>query len=235
MSTKIVGLALLIASFQLNAHSEADPVLSKFKVDELALNLEETKKWSLEGDYWRGRDLDKFWLKFEAGSEVEDSQSEVNKLELQALYSKAVSANWDLQLGLMHNFKQEQAQTWGVIGFQGLAPYWIEVDAALFVGERNQLAGRLELEYELMLNQEWRLVPEIRLDFFAQNNQENHQGTGLSSTAFEVALVHDVSRQLGFFIKYEKEQYYGKSADYRAIESEPTGESELSIGLTFWF
>ena len=63
-----------------------------------------------------------------------------------------------------------------MIGFQGLSPYYFEIDAALFIGESGQSAFRFEAEYEQMITQRWVLIPEIELNFFGQTDLDTETG-----------------------------------------------------------
>ncbi|WP_323814723.1 copper resistance protein B [Cellvibrio sp. NN19] len=122
----------------------------------------------LEGQAWIGKDLNKFWLK----TDVKYVDGKTEEAEIQALYSRVIAPYWDLQIGLRQDLKLEATREWGVIGIEGLAPYFFEINAALFVGESGATAARISAEYEWMFTQKLVLSPEISLNFYGQNDSE---------------------------------------------------------------
>lgn len=112
-----------------------DPLLAKVMIDEFenSLSTDSTTSWGAQG--WLGYDLNKLWIK----TEGEYSGGEVVDAEIQALYSRAIAPYWDLQMGLRRDLKPSPSRDWAVLGIQGLAPYFFEIDAALYVGDRKSV------------------------------------------------------------------------------------------------
>lgn len=115
--------------------------------------------WDLDG--WLGNDDNKLWLK----SEGEKNGSVTEQSELWALYSHNIDTFWDLQAGIRHD-TQPESTDYFVIGINGLAPYFFETQAHLFVGENGEVTARLREENDFLLTQQWILKPyaEINLD-----------------------------------------------------------------------
>jgi len=80
---------------------------------------------------WFGRDFNRAVLKLEG--EYADGAFEEVSTEL--LWGHAVATFWDLQLGLRHDSGAGSDQSWLAFGFQGLAPYWFELDVTAYLGE----------------------------------------------------------------------------------------------------
>ena len=154
-------LALVIASVTpgVQAAAEDDPLLYMLKVDQLEWrDGDEENFGSFKGHFWAGKDLNKIWIK----SEIEGTEDETEKSEWQLLYSRAIDSNWDLQVGWRHDFKPEPERDWLAVGFNGIAPYWFEINSAIFVEKDGQTNLRLEAEYEFMLTQKWVLSPRSK-------------------------------------------------------------------------
>jgi|TARA_B110000259_G_scaffold156435_1_gene177967 uncharacterized protein involved in copper resistance len=49
-------------------------------------------------------------------------------------YSQKIAPFWGFQAGVRQDFQQNANRTCGVIGLQGLAPYFFEIGTALFIG-----------------------------------------------------------------------------------------------------
>ena len=207
-----------------------DVLLTKVTFDQL--EVREHDGGAVKGDLWFGGDRDKFWLK----TEWERSEGETEKAELHALYSRAISAYWDLQTGVRHDFETESdTRNWGVIGLHGLAPYFFEVDSALFVGEEGDTALRLEAEYELLFTQQWILSPEIEADFFGQNDREAGTGSGLSDIELGLRLRYEFTPQFAPYIGVHYEKKFGNAADFARDEGEHTSVTSWVLGLHAWF
>ena len=74
-----------------------------------------------EAQAWIGGDRQKLWFKTEGEYETEDGRFE--EAEIQALYSRAISPFWDLQVGVRHDIKPDPSRSYAVLGAQGVAPY----------------------------------------------------------------------------------------------------------------
>lgn len=225
-------LCLLGVSQHTFAGAKDDPLLTMINIDQLEQrNGDEEDPFVFEGQAWVGYDLDKVWLK----TEVERVDSENENVELQVLYSKAISPFWNIQVGARRDFKPDPERNWGVIGFQGVAPYYLEVDTALFIGESGRTALRVETEYELMLTQRLVLIPEIELNFFGKTDEETETGSGLSNSELGLRLAYEIRREFAPYIGINWERKYGTTADFAKRDGESTNDTQFVVGVSAWF
>ena len=110
-----------------------------------------------EGQGWYGGDLNKLWFKTEGESE----QGHLEEAEVQLLYSRAVRPFWDVQVGARHNFQPNPSRNYAVVALQGTAPYWFELESALFLSDRGDVSARFEAEYDLRFTQRLLLQPRL--------------------------------------------------------------------------
>ena len=224
--------AFAITAPAAHAGGKDDPFLIMGKLDQLEVrDTEGDDPLVLEGSVWAGYDLNKFWLKAEA--ERLDDESE--ELELQALYSRAVSAFWDVQVGIRKDFKPEPDREWGVIGLQGLAPYLFEVDAALFVGGSGRTALRLEAEYEFMFTQRLILSPEVELNAYGHNDRDTGVGSGLADIEAGLRLRYEIRREFAPYLGVNWSKKYGNTADFAAAHGEDIEDTQFVLGIRAWF
>jgi copper resistance protein B len=186
----------------------------------------------VEADAWIGKDLNKAWFKFDGervGSTWETAQ-------FQALYSRAVDVYWDLQLGLRHDFKPaNQTRDWAVIGFRGLAPYFFDIDTALFVGGNGNASLGFQAGYEALLTQKLILTPEVRVNLFAKSDKAIDQGAGLSDSEIGLRLRYEIRREFAPYIGVNWAKRYGQTADLVRAAGGKTDDVQLVIGLRAWF
>ena len=208
-----------------------DPILSKFNLELLEVHdADESNPVTWEAEAWVGKDINKLWFK----TEGERVNGETEELELQALYSRAIDPYWDFQVGLRKDFKPE-SRNWAVAGFKGLAPYYFETDAALFIGESGRTAFRLQSEYELMLTQKLVLAPELELNLYGKDDPELGIGSGLSDGSLGLRLRYEFTRQFAPYVGVEYSSKFGKTADFARDEGEDVSDTQLVLGIKAWF
>jgi copper resistance protein B len=214
------------------AMAEDDPLIAMVLIDQLETRITDgANPTVLEADAWLGYDLHKLWFKVDAekvGSQLEES-------EFQMLYSRAIDPYWDLQIGWRHNNKPKPSRDWLALGFKGLAPYWIETDAALFINDDSQVNARLTLEYEMMLTQQWVLIPELGMNFFSKKDDEAEIGSGLSDMSFGLRLGYEIKREFAPYIGVNWSKKFGGTADHAREEGEDVSDTQFVVGIRAWF
>jgi copper resistance protein B len=214
------------------AGGKDDPLLGKVMIDQLEVrDADEKNPVVLAAQGWLGKDLHKLWIK----TDVERVDSRTQEAELQALYSQAIAPFWDVQVGVRQDFQPTPNRTWAVIGFQGLAPYFFEIDTALFVGESGRTALRLDAEYELLFTQRLILTPEIEVNFYGQNDAELGVGSGLSDIEAGLRLRYEIRREFAPYIGVNWNKSFGNTADFARNAGEEIDDLQWVIGVRAWF
>lgn len=232
---KILLLLLFVlipANASFGGAMEDDPLLAMLTVDQLEIRSDDTDSslnWEAEG--WAGKDLHKFWIKIEGEYEGD----RVEEMELQALYSRAVAPFWDVQAGWRRDMRPDPERDWLAIGLKGLAPYYFDVDAALFFGESGRTAARLQTEYEFMLTQRLILIPEIELNLHGKDDPATGIGSGLSSIEAGLRLRYEIRREFAPYIGVNWAQLHGQTADYAREEGEDSDSFQFVFGIHAWF
>ncbi|HPQ97304.1 MAG: copper resistance protein B [Thiothrix sp.] len=213
-------------------HMADDPFLSRVIIDRLEIiNSDEgDKPVLLDAEAWFGKDLHKLWLK----TEVKQVGSDTDEAQLQVLYSRAIAPYWDIQAGVRKDFKPVDRE-WATLGIKGVAPYFIDLDAALFVGEAGRTALSFSGERELMLSQKTALIPELGLNFFGQDDPEAGTGSGLSEAKLSLRLQHELRREFAPYIGVSWSKLFGGTADYAREAGETTEDTQVMLGIHAWF
>lgn len=184
--------------------------------------------WDLDG--WIGTDEDKLWLK----SEGERSNGEAEQAEFWAMYSRNIATFWDLQIGIRHD-TQHQSLTYGVIGFEGLAPYHFETEAHLFISEDGDISVRLRQENDLLLTQRLIVQPYLEASLFAQDVVELDIGAGLPSAELGVQIRYEVTRGFAPYIELKYERRFGKTSAIAERNGEEKDAVVGTLGIKFLF
>ncbi|MFK5914499.1 MAG: copper resistance protein B [Woeseiaceae bacterium] len=233
MKTKIISALIgCVLSTSLYASGADDPIVTKVMIDQLETRITDgDDPLVLEGQAWIGYDLDKFVIK----ADVEQVNGETEELELQALYSRAVAPFWDFQIGVRQDQKPKPGRDWFVVGFQGLAPYWYEIDTALFFGESGQVGLRLAAEYEWMITQRLVLSPEIEVNIHSKNDELTGTGSGLSDTQVGIRLRYEIKREFAPYIGINWNKKYGSTATFARNDGEKVDDTQIVVGIRAWF
>ena len=184
-----------------------------------------------DGNAWYGGDVNKLWLKSEGDYSLETEQLE--EAEVQALWSRAISPYFDLQGGVRYDL-EPKGRTHAVLGIQGLAPYWFEVDAAAFLSGEGDLTARMEAEYEFRLTQRLILQPRVEAELSAQDIPELETGSGLTRLNAGLRLRYEIVREFAPYIGVEWQGSFGGTADYLDAAGEEMDRAVFVAGVRAW-
>jgi copper resistance protein B len=210
-----------------------DMTLGKLLIDRIEAKVRDGRDgyaWDAQG--WYGGDIDKLWVKTEGEGAFGQA---VEQAEVQALWSHAIGPFFDLQAGARYDIRPRPDRGYLVVGVQGLAPYWFEVDAAAFVSTKGDLSARVEAEYDQRITQKLILQPRIEFDLTAQDVPELGIGAGLSTAELGLRLRYELKPQFAPYIGVEYERAFGNTADLRRAAGEDVGGWSLLLGLRAWF
>lgn len=185
----------------------------------------------LDGEGWYGRDLDKLWLK----AEGEVGGGRLRDLRMEALWDHAITTYWSTQLGVRYDFGMGPDRTWMALGMQGLAPYWLDTEATIYVGAGGRTAARLRLEYDERLTRRWVLQPKIEFNLYGRDDPQRGTGSGLSDAELGVRLRYEIRRELAPYVGIVFRQRYGHAADFARAQGEAPHVLQFVVGLHAWF
>lgn len=186
--------------------------------------------WDAQG--WYGGDLNKLWIKAEGDYSSESDR--IEDAELQVLWSHAISPFFDLQSGVRYDF-EPSGLAHAVIGLQGLAPYWLEVDAAAFLSEDGDLTAHIETEYDWLLTQRLILQRRGALELSAQDIPERRLGSGLTRLEAALRLRYEFRREFAPYLGIEWTRAFGGTADIIEAAGGDSDEFSVVAGVRFWF
>lgn len=179
-----------------------------------------------DGYAWVGGDD----LKFRLEAEGEAFEGGVESSELRALLSWNVAEFWDLQAGIRHDF-EPGGLTWAAAGFQGLAPYFFETEARLFISEEADVAFRFRQTYDLLLTQRLIAQPHIELNAYAQDIPELSVGAGLANVEAGLQLRYEFTRKFAPYVDLVYERKLGETSQITQALGEDPEVVTLRFGL----
>ena len=184
---------------------------------------------------WSGGTTNRLWLK--AGGSVATVGRAVQG-EYQALYGRLISPFWDAQLGLRADLRNDAgrpaSRVGAVIGLQGLAPHWFELEPSLFVTTQGNVSLDLTGSYDLFLSQRLVLQPRLESSVALRDEPDFGIGRGLSNTSFGVRARYEVRREFAPYVGVVWERSFGRTAELTRIAGDETSEVQLVLGLRVW-
>ena len=187
-------------------------------------------RWDGEG--WFGGDIDRLTVKTEGEGTLRER---VDAAEIQALWSHALDPYWNLQAGGRIDFQPGPVRTYATIGIEGLAPYWFEVEGALFLSDKGDLLGRVEAYYDQRITQRFVLQPRIEANLAAQDVRANQLGSGLTDLEIGLRLRYERTREFAPYVGVSWERQFGDTARFARRRGDDTGGFSLVAGVRTWF
>ena len=185
-----------------------------------------------DGEAWIGGDISRFVAKSEGEGGGRDGLASA---EVQALYSRAIGPYFNVQAGIRHDIAPTPTRTYATIGVEGLAPYEIETEAALFVSTRGELIGRIEGWYDQRITQVVILQPRIELNLAAQDQRDIGIGTGLSDAELGIRLRYEIAREFAPYVGLSYDAKTGRTADLARAARRDVTTTSVVAGVRFWF
>lgn len=186
-----------------------------------------------DGEAWLGGDINRLVLKSEGEGTFKGGG--VESAEIQALYSRAIDPYWNVQAGVRYDFKPNPSRTYATIGIEGLAPYWFEVEGALFLSDNGDVLARAEAYYDQRITQRLILQPRVELNFAGQDIPENRIGSGLSNAELGMRLRYEIRREFAPYVGISYERKVGDTARYARADGERTRSTSFVLGIRTWF
>jgi copper resistance protein B len=184
--------------------------------------------WDTKG--WIGQDRNRLWFRTEgerAGGRFDQAQTNL-------LYGRAISRWWDMTAGVRLDTVPGTPRTALAVGVQGLAPYWFEVEASVYVEFSGRTHVRIETEYDLLLTNRLVLQPLVEFEIYSRADPERRIDAGLATGEVGLRLRYELRREFAPYVGVVWNRKFFGTADYAAAAGERTRGAQLALGLRFW-
>lgn len=202
-------------------------------VDQLEARIQNGRDgYAWDAQAWYGGARNRLWIKSEGEGTFGSSPEQA---EVQALWSRALDPWFNLQAGVRYDIRPDPGRGYLVLGIEGLAPYWFEVDGAIFLSNKGDLSARFEGEYDLRITQRLILQPRADLDFALQDVPELRIGSGLSSAEAGLRLRYEFVPEFAPYVGVHYGRAFGDTARFRRAAGEDVGGWSFLVGVRTWF
>lgn len=187
--------------------------------------------YAWEGGLSYGGDVDRLTLLSRGEGQV---QGQLDHAEGQLLWSHALGPYFDLRAGLRQDV-EPRARTHATFGFAGLAPYWIELEGAVFVSHKGDVSVRLEGFTDLRLTQRLILEPRAEINAAASDDAPSGLGSGLRDAELGLRLRYEIRREFAPYVGVHYARKFDETADLARGDGEDAAEATLVLGLRTMF
>lgn len=186
------------------------------------------QSWDLDG--WIGGDYNKLWIR----SEGERADDRTEQAEFWGLYSRNISQFWDAQIGLRYDI-EPQHTTYLTIGFEGLARYFFETQAHIFLSDEGNISLRIRQENDLLITQKLILQPYAELNLYAQDVPDQETGAGLAKGEIGLQTRYEYTRKFAPYLDLKYESKFGETANLAQSSNENSDDTIISAGVRIRF
>lgn len=184
--------------------------------------------WDFKG--WVGGDENKLWLR----SEGENSDGKTEQSEFWALYSRNISTFWDAQAGVRYD-TQPTGTPYLALGFEGLAPYYFETEAHLFISYDGGISARLREENDFLLTQKLILQPYTEINLSSRDVPKRDTGAGFTNGEIGLQTRYEFTRKFAPYTDFRYERKFGETSSIAKSNGEDSGAFVASVGLRLMF
>ncbi|MFO7892828.1 MAG: copper resistance protein B [Longimicrobiales bacterium] len=190
----------------------------------------------LGASVWVGGDYNRLRVKLEGEGSTLESEGD---LEAQALYSRLISPFFEAHvgLGMETTFGGAESLRRGlfVLGLQGLAPYWFEIEPQLLVSHEGDVSFAFSASYALLFSQRLVLEPELELKAALQEVPEWEVGSGLNDVELGGRLRYEIAREFAPYVGVVWERRFGQTADFARAAGADVSETRFVAGVHVWY
>ncbi|HEX7761081.1 MAG TPA: copper resistance protein B [Caulobacteraceae bacterium] len=187
-------------------------------------------RWDAEA--WAGPDA---WRVVVRSEGQRSPEGRVEDGQLEALFSKPVTAYWDVQAGGRYDLDSAPGRGWAAVGVEGLAPQFVKVGATAYIGSGGRLAGKVKLSHDQLLTNRLVLQPEAELNLYSRDDAVRGIGSGFSDLDAGVRLRYEITRKFAPYVGVSWERKFGRTADFARAAGEGASKVRLAVGVSAWF
>lgn len=180
-----------------------------------------------------GTDENKIFIKVHANK----AESQQTEYDAKLLYSRNVADFWDVQAGIRYrndpNREVDQEQVDAVLGLHGMAPYFFETDAYVYIGQDRQISFNLETERDLLLTQKLIIQPYLDINVVLSDDSNYAKKTGLNSVQVGLETRYEINKKVMPFM--DVAYGYNKGVQETAWQKSSSSENEWFYGAGIRF
>jgi copper resistance protein B len=180
---------------------------------------------------WYGSDYNKVWLKSEGSPNASDKTDSRSEL----LWDHSIARWWKVQTGIRYDLGQGPSRGWAGAGIQGLAPYWFDVEAMLYVGNDGRTAARFRVEHDVLITRRLIVQPEFETNIYGKADAAREIGSGLSDFQLALRARYEIRREFAPYVGLAWRRDLGATTQFARACGVAPNTLEWVTGFHVWF
>ncbi|MDR6511124.1 copper resistance protein B [Novosphingobium capsulatum] len=216
-------------------HENGGMAVSQVMIDQLEARGGGDYAWEAKG--WWGGDSDRLALESRGEGAF---AGHVDRAEVQAGWLHALDPWFNLRAGVRQDLDRGvlgtgQRRTHAALTIEGLAPYWFDVEASVFLSTRGEVTGRAEASYDQRLTQRLVAQPRVEMDWAAQGMPDLGEGAGINRIESGLRLRYEIKRNFAPYVGLGWERSLGGSARAARSVGERASVLRALAGVRLWW
>lgn len=192
-------------------------------------------RWDIES--WYGSDYNRFFIKSEG--ERNTAFKADYDIDLQLLYSRLISPYFNFQTGIRFETQTFRAKNvtrpQAVFGFEGLAPYFIELESAAFVDAKGNISGRLSLTKDFLFTQRLIMQTRFETNLAIQKVERFTTGRGLNNIELGFRFRYEFRRKFAPYVGVTFDRSFFETARLVRQDGGSPKQIRFAIGVRMFF
>ena len=189
-----------------------------------------------DGLAWIGGDYSRAYFRLDGEQPFKGAGGQA---ALDVAYGRLVTPFWTALVGgrvEARGLGSAQRKTRGLValGFEGLSPYWFEMEPTLYVSAKGQVSGRFATSFDLLFTQRLILQPRFETNFAVQRVPDLGIGAGFNDLEVGARMRYEFRREFAPYVGFAWYGRTGETAGLARSAGESTHEAGLVAGVRMW-
>ncbi len=190
----------------------------------------------VDGLGWIGGDYNRLYLRLDATQPFRGSGGDT---EVDLTYGRLVTPFWTALAGGRVEVRglgssRRDTRTLLALGFEGLAPYWFEMEPTFYVSSTGQVSGRFASSIDLYFTQRLILQPRVETHFAVQQVRALGIGSGVNDIELGARMRYEVRREFAPYVGLVWFRRTGATAGLARSAGETVRQAGLVAGVRMW-
>ena len=185
---------------------------------------------------WIGGDYHRLYFRLDGEQPFKGAGGETN---VDATYGRLLTPFWTGLVGgrlEVRGLGSARRTTRGLlaVGFEGMSPYFFEVEPTLYVSTKGQVTGRFATAVDLLFTQRLILQPRLETNFAVQGVPEVGIGSGINDVELGARMRYEIRREFAPYAGLVWSRQTGATAGIARSEGERVSRAGLVFGARMW-
>lgn len=190
----------------------------------------------VDGLSWIGGDYKRIYFRVDGEQPFKGAGGETN---VDAAYGQLLTPFWTGLVGgrlEMRGLGSSRRTTRGLlaIGFEGMSPYFVEVEPTLYVSTKGEITGRFATALDLLFTQRLILQPRLETNIAIQSVPEVGIGSGINDVELGARMRYEIRREFAPYLGVVWARKTGATAGLARSEGERVSRAGLVFGARMW-